>query len=116
MTTINKNRLAFLAFDGQVKGPPLVRCCGTLLGLITWVASRIARSDSDQPSQPEYEALWEWARTAQPGAVNCFYDVNWIVAVDPCAPEGADLLEMADRGAWVAAVRELDAVRKEEAK
>lgn len=112
-STINVNRMVFLAIDNGVKGPPLTACCGTLMGLITWVASRVARAGADQPSGKEYEALWEWARKATPGAVNCFYDVNWIVCVDPCAPDGADLIELADHDDWVASVKELDAARKE---
>jgi hypothetical protein len=48
-----------------------------------FMALLVEHSGEDpQELEAEFAATREWAENAKPGAVNCFYNVHWIIAID----------------------------------
>ena len=54
----------------------------------------------DCPEEKSIGDLREWARTAKPGALNCFYEVIWIAAIDPKLDDDNLICEVQDHEKW----------------
>ena len=54
---------------------------GTVSGLHDLLMQKAG--DDGASDEAGVAAVLEWARTCKPGAVECYHDIHWLIAVDP---------------------------------
>ena len=60
------------------------------------VREMLVKTSGEDPHEleDEFATMVDWAKNAKPGAVECFYNIHWLIALDPNEDGGCHLQDL----------------------